>query len=233
MAIAAIVAGGKGTRMGGDIPKQFMELRGKPVIIYTIEQFLKHDEIENVIVGINPQWHEYTEELVGKFFSGGVHITDGGADRNDTIVNIITYAKEKLSASEDEILLTHDAVRPFVTEKMISDSIAAMEDCDICTTAITATDTMLISSDGITADEFPLRSTMFRVQTPQTFRIGGFIEMLHRVPAEQRSGITDACRLYHINGKAVKLIEGAETNIKLTYPSDFTTAETLVKDFFA
>lgn len=229
MATAAIVAGGKGTRMGGDIPKQFMELCGKPVIIHTIERFLKHQEVENVIVGINPHWHEYTEELVRKYFSGGVHITDGGADRNDTIVNIIKYAKEKLSAGDDEILLTHDAVRPFVTDRMISDSIAMMADCDICTAAITATDTMLVSADGITADDFPLRSTMFRVQTPQTFRIGGFIEMLDRVPTEQRAGITDACRLFHMNGKAVKLIRGDETNIKLTYPNDFRTAETFVK----
>ena len=148
-----------------------------------------------------------------------VIITSGGSDRNDTIVNIIRCAYEN-GAADDDILLTHDAVRPYVTEKMISDSITAMNDCEICTAAVPATDTIVVSQDGDTVSEFPLRKTMYCVQTPQTFRIGAFLEMLSLVSPEEKALITDACKLFHMNGKSVKLISGDASNIKITYPSD-------------
>lgn len=228
MALAGIVAGGTGSRMGGDMPKQFLDLCGEPVIIHTIKRFLTHKDISDIIVGINPDWYDYAYSLIGKYFDERVYLTKGGADRNGTIVNIIMYAKEKLGVGDNEILITHDAVRPFASSKMIDDSIEAMKYCDICTAAIPSTDTMLISDDGITAAEFPLRQKMFRVQTPQTFRLGSFIEMLETVTEEERVGITDACKLFHMNGKTVRLIEGAETNIKLTYPNDFITAKQFI-----
>ena len=159
------------------------------------------------------------QELNEKYLNSAAVITSGGADRNDTIVNIIECAKRN-GASDNDIMLTHDAVRPFVTERMISDSIAAMDDCIICTTAIPATDTIVVSEDGETAVDFPLRRTMFCVQTPQTFRIGKFMEMLSKIPLEERANITDACSLFHRNGIKVRLIKGDSANIKLTYPSD-------------
>ena len=229
MAIAGIVAGGTGSRMGSDIPKQFLDLDGKPVIIHTIEAFLKHEKIRMVIVGVNPEWTDHMRGLAEQYFNGGVYITPGGADRNGTIMNIISYAKESLSCSDDEIILTHDAVRPFVTKKMIDDSIAAMDSCDICTAAVAATDTMAVSENGVFVSDFPVRSTMFRVQTPQTFRTGDFIGMLDSVSIDDREKITDACKLFHMNGKKVRLIEGSERNIKLTFPSDFEAARSFMK----
>lgn len=230
MAAAAIVAGGIGSRMGNTaLPKQFLELCGKPVIIHTIEGFLKHPNIEYVIVGINPDWHDYMQKLAEKYFSSSVYITDGGMDRNGTIENIIRFAKASLSASDDDILLTHDAVRPFVTEKMISDSIAAMNECEICTAAIPATDTIIVSEDGQTADSFPLRKTIYQVQTPQTFRLGSFMKMLSSLNVEERAAATDACRLFHDNGKEVRLIEGSASNIKITYPTDLKAACALIE----
>ena len=219
MITAGIVAGGTGSRMGADIPKQFLELRGKPVIIHTAEVFLKHSKVDKVIIGVHPEWTGYMQELNEKYLNSAAVITSGGADRNDTIVNIIECAKRN-GASDNDIMLTHDAVRPFVTERMISDSLAAMDDCIICTTAIPATDTIVVSEDGETAVDFPLRRTMFCVQTPQTFRIGKFMEMLSKIPLEERANITDACSLFHRNGIKVRLIKGDSANIKLTYPSD-------------
>lgn len=229
MAIAGIVAGGTGSRMGGAVPKQFMELCGKPVIVRTIEKFAGSRDIGAVIVGVNPDWYDHMLSLVGEYFPSGVYVTKGGADRSDTIVNIIRYASDVLGFADDEIILTHDAVRPFVTEKMISDSIEAMSCCEICTAAVGATDTMLISADGKTASEFPVRSTMYRVQTPQSFRMGQFVTMLGAVPQDRRSEITDACSVYHRLGIKVHIIQGGETNIKLTYPADFEAAKAFVR----
>lgn len=231
MAIAGIVAGGKGSRMGNtEKPKQFLELCGKPVIIRTTEAFLRHEHISCVIIGINPDWHEYMDELVSRYFDGNVFVTDGGADRNGTIENILRFAKDKQGFADNEIILTHDAVRPFVSEKMIGDSIEAMKRCEICTTAVPATDTMVISGDGEVVGDFPLRSTVFHVQTPQTFRIGSFLRFYGELSAEEKAAATDACRLFHSKGCPVHLIEGDTNNIKLTYPGDFAVAGAILSD---
>ena len=130
MVIAGIVAGGSGRRMGGDIPKQFYELNGKPVIIYTTEVFLKHEKTDRIIIGINPDWADYTKALIKKYFpdNDNIFITDGGADRNETIMNMISFAKNVLSCDDRDIILTHDAVRPFVSSDIISESIAVINE---------------------------------------------------------------------------------------------------------
>lgn len=231
MVIAGIVAGGVGSRMGNkEMPKQFMELCGKPIIIRTVCAFRDASAVDHVIVGINPDWSGYMKELCEKYGLTDVYVTDGGADRNGTVENIISFARENLGAEDDTIILTHDAVRPFVSERMIDDSIKAMDDCEICTAAIPAVDTMIISRDGKTADEFPLRSTMFNVQTPQTFRIGTFTGIISGLSEEDRAAATDVCRLYRSRGYEIRLIDGDTTNIKLTYPADMTVAEAFLTD---
>ena len=219
MIFAGIVAGGTGNRIGADIPKQFLDLDGKPIIIHTAQKFLSHPLVDKLIIGVHPDWTEHMEELNRKYLNSAALITPGGAERNDTIVRIIRCAFANGGEMED-ILLTHDAVRPFVTERMITDSINAMDTCEICTTAVPATDTIVVSEDGESVSDFPLRKTMFCVQTPQTFKMQRFLEMLSLVPEEERALITDACKLFHMNGITVRLIKGDASNIKITYPSD-------------
>lgn len=230
MAIAAIVAGGTGSRMGNTgMPKQFLDLCGKPVIIRTIEAFSEDPSISAVIVGINPDWYDYMSELAEKYFQTGVYVTKGGEDRNGTILNIIRFAEKELGADNDEILVTHDAVRPFVTGRMIQDSIRGLEKYDITTAAVPATDTIAVSYDGEEAEDFPVRDSLFMIQTPQSFRLGGFRSLLEAVSGEERRLITDACRLYIISGKRVGLVKGDTKNIKLTYPSDMKAAKAMLE----
>ena len=230
MAIAAIVAGGTGSRMGStEMPKQFLDLCGKPVIIRTIEAFENNPSISAVIVGINPDWYDYMKELAEKYFSADVYITKGGEDRNGTILNIIRYAENELGADTNEILVTHDAVRPFVTDSMIGDSISALDKYDITTAAVPATDTIAVSYDGENAEDFPVRDSLIMIQTPQSFRLGSFRSLLETVSDEERRLITDACRLFMISGKKVGLIKGDAKNIKLTYPSDMKAAKAMLE----
>ena len=227
MVIAGSVAGGSGLRMGGDLPKQLMKLNGKPVFIHTVERFLASSLIDVVIIGINPQWHKDTVQLLQQYLGNRTDIltTDGGADRNGTVLRIIEAAEKTFPITDEDILLTHDAVRPFVTEKMIADSIQAMSVCDICTAAVPVVDTVLSTENGMTAAAFLDREMLRLVQTPQTFRIKTFRKVYHSLDENERITATDVCGLYCSKGYSVYLIEGSSFNIKLTYPSDFRTAE--------
>ncbi len=229
MAIAGIVAGGTGSRMGGGLPKQWRELGGKPVLIRTAEAFLQHPAVTDVIIGIHPDWYQTAVEAAGRYFDGRVHITRGGSDRNDTVMQIVEYALGTLRCGKDTILLTHDAVRPFVTMAMIDDSIAAMQDCMVCTAAIAATDTIVLSQDGTTVSDFPPRSSMYQVQTPQTFRAGQFAAVYQNLTPQEKAAVTDVCKLFERKGMVVRLIPGDRNNIKLTYPADFIAAEAILK----
>ena len=133
MIIAGIVAGGTGSRMGGgELPKQFLELALKPVFIYTAEKFLKYADA--VVIGMNPDWIDYANELLEKFFhhKEKIFLVKGGSDRNETVKNIISFSKESLKCIDSDIILTHDAVRPFVSDEIIYESISQIEKCDIC-----------------------------------------------------------------------------------------------------
>ncbi|MGN0470125.1 MAG: IspD/TarI family cytidylyltransferase [Acutalibacteraceae bacterium] len=232
MIAAGIVAGGTGSRMGStSLPKQFLDLCGKPVIVHTIQKFLDNSMTDVIAIGINPEWRDYMSKLKRHYFgeNKNIIITDGGADRNETILNIVS-ALEALGADDDSILVTHDAVRPFVTDRMICDSIKAMESFDICTVAIPATDTIVCSENGITADDFPLRKTMFQEQTPQTFRTNIFKKVYSALSDFQRKDITDACKLFYMCGYKVKLIQGDVSNIKLTFPDDLLTAKFIMEN---
>ena len=225
MIITGIVAGGTGSRMGAsDLPKQFMELGNRPLFIYTAEKFLKQSDF--IIIGMNKEWLKLAEFMLKKFLpdSKNIFVTEGGSDRNGTVKNIIAFAREKLKCRHDDIILTHDGARPFVDERMISESISAIEKCDICTVAVPATDTIVVSADGEFAEDFPDRSKMFLVQTPQTFRTGDFDEIYHSLSGKEKKTATDVCRLFMAKGKKVMLIKGSAENIKITYAQDYKMA---------
>lgn len=232
MALAGIVAGGKGSRMGNtELPKQFMSLGGEPVIIHTIRVFLQCPEISLIIIGINPDWLDYMQNLKKTYFSNENHIfiTKGGTDRNDTILNIIDFAETNFKLKQDEILVTHDAVRPFVTPEMISQSISELQNYDICTAAVPATDTVVLSENEKEVSGFPLRKNVFLEQTPQTFQIKHFKNLYLNMNLEERENITDACKLFYQNHMKVGLMNGSPMNLKLTYPHDFLLAEAYLK----
>lgn len=229
MIIAAIVAGGSGTRMGGELPKQFIDLCGKPVIIRTIESFLGHSRVDAAVVGINPAYYDYMKELAARYLPGErVFITNGGASRNETIENIISYSLSELGCSDSDIILSHDAVRPFVSKKLIDSSIAATEGCVICTAAVPEVDTVAVSEDGFTVESFPDRSRLYRIQTPQTFRAGRFTEIFGSLSAEEKQKATDVCSLFLLRGYKTAIVQGDYTNIKLTYPEDLMIAKSIL-----
>ena len=227
MAIAGIVAGGSGSRMGSAKPKQFIELCGRPVIIHTVGAFLKNPLIDHVIIGINPEWYDYTKELLQNYGMTQVKLTKGGSDRNETLLNIIRCAKEELSCADDEIILTHDAVRPFVTLRIIDENIDAAIEHGACDTVVRATDTIVRSEDGAVISEIPNREFMYQGQTPQSFKISLLKEAYAQLTKEEKEILTDACKICVIKHIPVKLVRGETLNMKITTVNDYEIAEVI------
>lgn len=231
MIYAGIVAGGTGTRMGSDIPKQFLPLGDKPIIIHTIAAFLHSNEIDNVIVAVHSDWLEHSKKLAAEFFPNDERLTiiSGGSDRNATVFKIIDEIHRTSAIGNEDIILTHDAVRPFVNDKMIHDNIVCAKRFPACTTAVSAVDTILYSENGKTIDNVPARSKLYHAQTPQTFNIKALQAAYQMLSDEQISALTDTCSIFSANGLAVQLVEGDVRNIKITNPNDMIIANAILQ----
>ena len=231
MVFAVICAGGIGSRMGNaEKPKQYLNVGGKPIILHTIEKFVVNEEFEKIIVLVPESWISYTKDIINKHLQGieKVEVMAGGSDRNSTIMNAINYIEEKFGLDDDTIIVTHDAVRPFVTHRIIMDNIEAGVKVGACDTVIPATDTIVESLDGEKISSIPDRSKVYQGQTPQSFRAKRLKELYSSLTDEEKSILTDAAKIYLLKGEAVHLVRGEVFNIKITYPYDLTVAETLI-----
>lgn len=232
MVFGAILAGGTGSRMGNyTLPKQFLPLGNKPIVVHVVEKFLIHPEIDCVVVGVNPEWHQYMEDLIEKYFPNrqDLVLVDGGTDRNSTIYNII-QAIRKISQNDEDVVVTHDAVRPFVTVKMISENIALATKYGVCDTVIPATDTIVYSGNHEYITDIPVRKNTYQGQTPQSFQIKLFEDVYQQMTEEELAVVTDACKMFMLKGYKVYLAQGSISNIKITYAEDYKTAQIMLNN---
>lgn len=232
MVFAAVFAGGIGSRMGNsDTPKQYLELGTKPVIIHTIEKFFVNDKIDEILVLCPKAWVAHTQALVEKHLPKGKKITviSGGATRNGTLEKAIEYIENNCEVTEDTVIVTHDAVRPFLTHRIIDENVEAAVKYGACDTVIPATDTIVESQDGKIISSIPDRSKMYQGQTPQSFRLKELERVLASLTEDEKAILTDACKIFSIKNKDVYMVEGEVFNIKITYPYDLKVAHTLLK----
>ncbi|MCC2864715.1 2-C-methyl-D-erythritol 4-phosphate cytidylyltransferase [Ihubacter massiliensis] len=233
MIFGAILAGGVGTRMGNsEKPKQYMLVGGKPIIAYTVEAFSCCSKIDITIVLCPNDWVAYTNDLLT---SNGIDmnkvvVTAGGTMRNDTIMNAVNYIEEHYELNDDTVILTHDAVRPFVTERIIEDNINTVMKYGACDTVIAATDTIVESTNGKVITNIPDRAYLYQGQTPQSFKAKAFKELYSSLTEQEKEVLTDAAKVFVLKGQAVNLVRGETYNIKITYPSDLQLAESLLGD---
>ncbi|MBP1576743.1 MAG: 2-C-methyl-D-erythritol 4-phosphate cytidylyltransferase [Oscillospiraceae bacterium] len=232
MVYGVILAGGVGSRMGNaEKPKQFLLLGDKPLIIHTIEKFSVHPEIDRVVVLSPAQWVTYTQGLIEKHLPGEeIPVLAGGDTRNETLMNAIRYIETQPGSDENTIIVTHDAVRPFVTSRIISENIEAAKKYGATDTVICATDTIVVSKNHKTIDEIPERPTMYQGQTPQSFRMQRVKELYEGLTDEEKEILTDACKIMVMKGDPVYLVQGEVFNIKITYPYDLKVAEALLTE---
>ncbi len=229
---AAILAGGSGTRMGNpDKPKQFWMMGDKPVIVHTVEKFCMVDAIDQVIVLPPEGWMVQTRDIVARYlpqFAGRIAVVAGGAERNDTIMNAIAHVEREFGLADDDVIVTHDAVRPFVTFRIIEDNIAAARAHGACDTVVPATDTIVHSTDGELIADIPVRSEYYQGQTPQSFNAARLKRLFQELTDAERAVLTDACKILVLKGEPVALVRGDVANMKLTYTNDMRIARAMV-----
>ncbi len=232
MVFGAILAGGSGTRMHiSNMPKQFLPLDEKPIIIHTLEKLLMCTKIDVIYIGVNPAWLGYMSDLLEKYeldFEDKIKLVPGGKNRNDTIFNIINDIEKTYGESEDNIIVTHDAVRPFVTLRILDENIENAITYGACDTVVPAVDTIVVSQDAQQIDSIPDRSMMYQGQTPQTFKINILKELYSQLKPSEKNILTDACKICVMKGAPVKLVKGNSSNIKITTISDYKIAQFLV-----
>jgi len=232
MIFAAILAGGTGTRMGNvEKPKQFLLLGDKPIIVHTIEKFFINNEFEKIIVLSPKQWISHTEDLILKYIpnSEKIVVIEGGKLRNDTIMNAINYIEANHGLNDDDIIVTHDSVRPFITHRIIEENMKYAKEYGACDTVIPATDTIVESIDGDFISSVPNRENMYQGQTPQSFKINKLKELYNLLSDEEKEILTDACKIFSINNEKVFLVKGEVSNIKITYTHDLKVANSILK----
>lgn len=232
MTYGVILAGGVGNRMGNaEKPKQFLLLGEKPIIVHTIEKFYVNSKFEKIVVLCPEQWVMYTKNLVGKYLedNGRISVVPGGDTRNETIMNAIRYIEEQDGIDDETIIVTHDAVRPFVTHRILEENIEMAKKYGACDTVVPATDTIVMSQDNITITEIPDRSKLYQGQTPQSFNAKKLKELYESLTKEEKEILTDAAKIFSIRGENVYLVNGEVYNIKITYPYDLKVAETLLE----
>lgn len=226
MIYAVIAAGGIGSRMGSEKPKQYIEIDGKAIICHTALKFSAIDRIEKVIILCPEEWVDYTKKLIN---DEKTVVIRGGATRNDTLMKAIDYIEETDGLSAETVLITHDAVRPFVTEEIIENNIDAVLEYGATGTAIPATDTIFESVNSDIISSVPDRSKLYQAQTPQCFGALKLRELYNSLTDSEKEVLTDACKIFTIKGYDVHLVKGDVSNIKITYPYDLTVAEAILK----
>lgn len=228
MNIAIIIAGGSGVRMGQDIPKQFLNVYDKPVIVYTLEAFQQHPLIDAIEVVCIDGWHDVLKAYCKQFgITKLENVVSGGANGQESIHNGVADLMTRHNS--DDIVLIHDAIRPMVTAEIITNCIKVCQQYGNAITVIPCAEAMLLTADGLSADDQIARSSLKRTQTPQAFHLGDLADA--HAEAQMR-GITNSiasCTLFVELGRKVYFSAGAEKNVKLTTPEDIEIFKALLK----
>lgn len=233
MIYAVIAAGGIGSRMGNvEKPKQYITLKNKPIIAHTVEKFYVNDCFEKIIILCPDQWVNHTKSIIKKHLPEDerVVVLQGGSTRNETIMNAIKYIEETDGLDDETVIVTHDAVRPFVSARIISENIEGALKFGATDTVVPATDTIVESQDGSVISNIPDRSKLYQGQTPQAFKAKLLKELYYSLTEEEKNILTDACKIFSMKGHDVHLIDGEVHNIKITYPYDLRVAKALLDE---
>ena len=225
MIYAVILAGGKGTRMkSAQFPKQFLSIGGEAILRLTVNKFLCCTKIDRIVVAAPAVWMAHTKDLLKGEEYSKVSVCEGGQTRQDSLYKALQFIIKEYSAPRDTIIVSHDVARPFVTLRILEDNIKAMEEVDAVDTVIPATDTIVQSIDGKVISNVPNRSEMYMGQTPQTFRLGQFVDIYSKLSKDYLARVTDAVRILVEHGCKVKLVQGELFNLKITTEYDFGIA---------
>ena len=222
--IAIIFAGGTGQRLNNgenSIPKQFLKINEKPIIIHTLELFQNHHSIDKIYIAIHPDYYEYMQKLVKHYYiTKTAGIVKGGATGQDSIYNALKLAQSE--NPEDSIVLIHDGVRPNITEEVITKNIECAKKNGNAITCTSCFETILVSENGKNPQHVPYRKHTYSAQAPQSFHLGEIVQAHEstRKVNPNYTDIVDSCTLFKTLNKETFMVSGNRGNIKITRMED-------------
>lgn len=227
MNIGIVLAGGSGVRVGSDIPKQFINIGGKPLIVYTLEAFNKNSNIDYILVICKKDYEGTLEQWINKYNLNKVKwIIEGGSTRQQSVENGLKELGD--FCDKEDIVLIHDGARPLITDKIINENIERAKVYGAINTVIPCTDTIISSAKGDGIEAVPDRSKLYQCQTPQSFQYG-VIKKAHEYAKENAlSSATDDCQLVFAMGKKVYFAQGDKLNFKVTTKEDLIILKALL-----
>lgn len=218
--IAIILSGGTGVRLGGDIPKQYIEVNGKPIIQYCLETFTDMQEIDSLVVCLADEWQPFMREVLDKMnINKPVIFSQPGEVRQLTIFNALQTLYEK-GLEDDAIVVIHDAARPLVNKELIRRCIDGCADADGVLPVLPVKDTLYQSKDGISISSLMKRSEIVAGQAPEAFRFGKYLYIHNRMSREDILQISGSTEIAHKMGLKIQLVKGEEINFKITTQED-------------
>ena len=224
MISAIILAGGKGKRMRSAISKQFIDIKGKPIIYYTLKKFSENKKIDNIIVVLPEDEVKYFKENILKKYELRINkIVIGGKERQDSVYN----ALKSLKNSSTDIVLIHDGARPFISERIINEGIKFAEIYGAAAPGVMPKDTIKVKNEKNFSVDTPNRANWVSIQTPQVFKFDEILECHEKIRYNGEK-VTDDTMVVEKYGYSVYLYDGEYTNIKVTTPEDLILAERLI-----
>ena len=224
MISAIILAGGKGKRMGAPVSKQFIEIKGKPIIYYTIKKFSENKKIDNIVVVLSKDEVGYFKENILEKYNLKVdNIVIGGTERQDSVYNGL----KSLEDTNTDIVLIHDGARPFISDRIIDDGIKFAQVYGVCAPGVMPKDTIKIKNESNFSVSTPERGSLVAIQTPQVFKFNEILECHEKIKINNIV-VTDDTMVAEKFGYSVYLYDGEYTNIKVTTPEDLILGEKLI-----
>lgn len=225
-----ILAAGVGQRMrNGGLPKQFLKLMGKPIIIYTLEKFEKNELVDAVIVVCHGSYVEYMESLIELYHLKKVQkVVVGGCNRQDSVEKGLEYLKNQ-KIKNDDLVLIHDGVRPLVSELTISENIRVAQELGCAVTVRSVSETVIVSEQNdIRFTDFQKRENTYSITSPQTFKFK-LIYTAYETVVDDDMPLLDSAMVYSKNGGMVHLVKEQGSNIKITTPEDYYYLKALLE----
>lgn len=229
MKYVLILAGGSGSRMGNtEVPKQFIKIDDIPIIMYTIKKFYSIPMFNKIVVVIPEDYKKYLDDLLRKNGFSNVITVIGGSTRYESVLNGCKFILNNLKNDDETIILSHDAVRPFVSRKIIDDNMNVIDYCSAVDTIVPVVDT-IIKIDAGKVYSIPNREELYMSQTPQTFRLHEYIQICDELSEDEKQKLTDVCKVYYYRNKKIGFSLGEYSNFKITTPFDLEVARDLIK----
>lgn len=223
-----LLAGGIGKRMGSDIPKQFLEVQGKPIIVYSIENFERNHQIDGIVVVCIKEWIERLWELVNEYSLGKVKwIIEGGNTGHDSIRNGVFFLKDKIE--DKDFVIVHDAVRPVLPQKAIDEVIHVAHDKGNASSSVACHPPIVYTDDFVSGIKDVDREHVMLTASPQAFRYSLALECYEQAEEEDYHNSTFTSSLLIHCGKRVYFAKGTTSNIKITTKEDLALFEALLK----